>query len=129
MELPMTSWYGHLPVTSIALFSILSRLATDDCDFSRDERVLFTACEYWAAVSATDLRSHLGRRPAGRLRAAGFEELNHMDSQELYDEYIARLEQQLQVTDDSVDVLIGLMAQHCISAAKLTEHTSGLYCN
>ena len=107
----------------------------DESDFSRDERVLFTACEFWAAVSASELRAHLGSQPAERLRSAGLalttvgavslakavfigiDALKNVSSQERRDAYIAHLEQQLQMTDDSVDVLIGLMAQRCISVA------------
>ena len=129
----MKHWPGHLPITCMALFSILKRAAMDECDFSRDERVLFTTCEFWAAVSASELRTHLGSRPAERLRTAGIsltsvgavglaqvvfagiDELRNMTTADRRDEYIAKLEHQLQLTEDSVDVLIGLMAQRCLS--------------
>jgi hypothetical protein len=117
----------------VALFSILKRAATEEHEFSRNERVLVTACEFWAAVSAGELRAHLGLQPSNRLQQAGMaltslgavvlaqaifegiDELKNKNSQDRLDEHIARLEHQLQMTDDPVDQLIGLLAQRCIS--------------
>ncbi len=141
-ELLMKRWPGHLPITSVVLFSILKRVETVQCEFSRDERVLCTACEFWAAVSAGELHAHLGSQPERVLRAAGIalkslgavilaqavlagiDGLRNMNSRERYHEYIARLEHQLQSTDESVDVLIGLFAERCISASLLIRRAT-----
>jgi len=129
----MKPWTGHLPITRIVVFSILNRATTDESDFSRDERVLCTACEFWAAVSTDELHAHLGSQPQDRLRAAAFalnslgavvlaqailaglRELRKLNSQKHRDEYVAGLQQRLRATEESVDVLIGLFAERCIS--------------
>jgi hypothetical protein len=52
-------WRGHYPVTSVALLSLLHRAAADQLEFSRIERILWIACEFWAAVNARELNAHL----------------------------------------------------------------------
>jgi hypothetical protein len=52
-------WRGHFPVTSVALLSLLRRAAADQLEFSRVERILWIACEFWAAVNARELHAHL----------------------------------------------------------------------
>lgn len=131
----MTRWSGHLPITRVALFSIVVRAAADECEFSRDERLLFVASEFWAAVSANELRAHLGSQALERLRTAGIamgslgavdlantifegvDELSAMNSRKQRSAYLERLEHQLQTTQDSVDVLIALISQRCLSVA------------
>jgi hypothetical protein len=138
----MKNWPGHLPITCMVLFSILKRATTEECEFSRDERVLVTACEFWAAVSASELRAHLGSQPTERLRAAGIalgslgavalvqtvfagiDELMNLKTRECRDECVDRLEHRLQLTEDSVDVLIGLMAHRCLSVVPIERHTA-----
>jgi len=52
------------------LLSILLRAAAGDRDFTRDERILYTVCEFWAAVQARSIVTHLGPRVGENLRNA-----------------------------------------------------------
>jgi hypothetical protein len=51
-------WPGHFPVTSVALVSLLDRLAEREASFSAAERILFVACEFWSAFNSGELDSH-----------------------------------------------------------------------
>jgi hypothetical protein len=53
------AWQGHLPITSFALLTLLDRAAAGGNEFSRNERVLFVAAEFWAAVNARELATHV----------------------------------------------------------------------
>ena len=55
----MDAWRGHLPITSVALLSLLNRAAAGQTEFSHVERLLYVACEFWAAVNAHELEAHL----------------------------------------------------------------------
>jgi hypothetical protein len=55
----MASWSGHKPVTSAAMLALLSRASTGAGNFSYAERVLFVACEFWAAAMNRTLAHHL----------------------------------------------------------------------
>jgi hypothetical protein len=67
----MDTWRGHFPITSIVLYGLLDKAQSrGDEQFSEDERVLFTACEFWAAAANRSLDEHLGGEPVERLRAA-----------------------------------------------------------
>ena len=48
-------WPGHFPVTSVALLSMLERIAGGERRFSPAERILFVACEFWSAFNAGEL--------------------------------------------------------------------------
>ena len=48
-------WPGHFPVTSVALLSMLERIADGERRFSPAERILFVACEFWSAFNAGEL--------------------------------------------------------------------------
>jgi hypothetical protein len=65
-------WHGHFPVTYIALLSLLSRAAAGHREFSRVERLLCVACEFWAAVNARELDAYLDSNMNDRLRDARF---------------------------------------------------------
>ena len=49
------SWRGHFPVTSVAMMSLLDRLAAGEENFSSAECALFVACEFWSAFNAAEL--------------------------------------------------------------------------
>lgn len=63
-------WRGHFPVTSVALLSLLHRAAADQSEFSRAERILWIACEFWAAVNARELNAYLDTELGDHLRDA-----------------------------------------------------------
>jgi hypothetical protein len=65
-------WHGHFPITYIALLSLLSRAAAGHREFSRVERLLSVACEFWAAVNARELDAYLDSNMNDRLRDARF---------------------------------------------------------
>ena len=57
--LTMICWQGHYPATREALLGILVR-ASSGCEaFSRRERALYIASEFWAAVASRTLDEHL----------------------------------------------------------------------
>ncbi len=66
----MTRWRGHIPRTSAALFAILSDAQTGGTRFSYAERVLYTACEFWAAAMNGTLVEHFGSTAEAILRNA-----------------------------------------------------------
>ena len=63
----MDAWRGHLPITSRMLLRILSKAAAGKSEFSRAERILYTACEFWAAAAARSIAAHLGA-PLGSVK-------------------------------------------------------------
>ena len=69
---PANGWHGHFPVTYAALLPLLTRAAAGQMGFSRDERLLCVACEFWAAVNAGELDAHLEFNVSDRLRDARF---------------------------------------------------------
>jgi hypothetical protein len=71
LRLP-NGWHGHFPVTCSALLPLLSSAAGGQMEFSRAERLLCVACEFWAAVNACELDAHLDSNVTDRLRDARF---------------------------------------------------------
>ena len=69
---PANDWRGHSSVTSLALLPLLRRAAADQTEFSRVERILWVACEFWAAVNARELSAHLDTEVGDPLRGARF---------------------------------------------------------
>ena len=69
---PANAWRGHFPVTCAALLSLFTRAAAGQMEFSRVERLLCVACEFWAAVNACELDAHLDSNVSDRLRDARF---------------------------------------------------------
>lgn len=63
----METWQGHRPITSAKLLPILERATAGDDDFSRAERILYTTCEFWAAVAARSILTQLGSEVADDL--------------------------------------------------------------
>jgi hypothetical protein len=66
----MSSWRGHPPIAHEVLLSILLRAAAGDQNFTRDERILYTACEFWAAIQSRSIVTHLGLKARDYLRDA-----------------------------------------------------------
>lgn len=125
----MDRWQRYLPVTSASLRVALTRAARDRLQFSSAERALFTACEFWVAVCSGNLAPHLGVAPLDALRyasilytairadgvaAALIVAINQLecaaDPQEQH-QCLAKLQEQLLSTRDSVDHLIAHLAQ------------------
>ena len=46
----MADWNGHLPATTAALLAVLTRVTAAPHTVSEIDRVLFTACEFWASA-------------------------------------------------------------------------------
>ena len=66
----MPDWNGHERDTSAVLFDVLTTATTGSGRISRADRVLFTACEFWAAARNGSLIDHLRRESSAQLRAA-----------------------------------------------------------
>jgi hypothetical protein len=69
----MAKWGGHKLATSAVLYSLSSAATRGGSGFSVHERVLFTACEFWAAARNSVLLEHLSLEfdePESMLRAA-----------------------------------------------------------
>jgi hypothetical protein len=66
----MGAWRGHFPITSFVLLELLRKAEAGGRDFSRAERVLFTACEFWAAVATRSLTTYLKVDAIERLDSA-----------------------------------------------------------
>jgi hypothetical protein len=56
--------------TREALLALFMRARAGGEDFSRAERVLCTACEFWAAANNRTLSQHLGNEADAKLRMA-----------------------------------------------------------
>ena len=71
------TWRGRFPNTSLVLRALLEKAVTAGSELSREERLLYTACEFWAAVAATSLAGLLGSTAGQQMRiaAAAFEEI------------------------------------------------------
>ena len=65
----MVAWRGHSYVTSFVLRSLIRKATAGRSELSRDERLLYTACEFWAAVAARSLLPLLGSGAGAQLRA------------------------------------------------------------
>ncbi len=63
-------WEGHKPATSALLLDVITTAATGSAKVSRADRVLFTACEFWASARNGSLLSQLSDSPVAQLRAA-----------------------------------------------------------
>jgi hypothetical protein len=66
----MPKWKGHKPATSAVLVDLLTTAHTGGVKFSRSERVLFTACEFWAAARNRALAGLLSDDAENQLSAA-----------------------------------------------------------
>jgi hypothetical protein len=63
-------WEGHKPATSAVLLDVITTATTGSAKVSRADRVLFTACEFWASARNGSLLSQLSDDPVTQLRAA-----------------------------------------------------------
>ena len=63
-------WEGHKPATSALLLDVITTATTGSAKVSRADRVLFTACEFWASARNGSLLSQLSDDPVTQLRAA-----------------------------------------------------------
>jgi hypothetical protein len=138
-------WHGHFPVTCVALLPLLTRAAAGHTEFSRAERLLCVACEFWAAVNACELDAHLDSNASDRLRDARFafseigaEHVVNALHQTAIDpagapsngarrQRIADIEERLLRVPDPVDMLIARFAWRYLSEAQRTvEPAPGL---
>ena len=134
----MTRWPGHSPITKSVLLALLERAAEGNSKFSRSERLLYAACEFWAAVSTGQLGRYLETDGEDRLRTAqdAFSEIGAAglasDLRAVMDgwtgtsapppwrrQYTVDLESRLRATDDPVDQLITNYAVQCAASAAM----------
>jgi hypothetical protein len=129
------TWRGHLPITSEILLTILKRAAARENVFSRAERILYTTCEFWAAIAARSIVIHLGSEALDNLRNAIYafsaigavhventlnavlSDLVNAPTQRRYLECLAALEDELPKTKDPVDQLIARFAENLKESA------------
>ena len=125
-----TPWRGHLPITSEVLLSILERAVRGGPDSSFDEHILYTACEFWAAIFARTVVKHLGSKAVDNLRSAGIAfsvigalrvastlnaalgELTNAPTKSRRRACLRALEDELPKTKDAVDQLIADFAKN-----------------
>ena len=112
------------------LLPILERAAASDNAFSRAERILYTTCEFWAAIAGRSIVTHLGSEVLDNLRDAicafsaigavhventlnaALSELVNAPTKRRNCEYLAALEDELSKTKDPVDQLIARFAEN-----------------
>ena len=66
----MKQWPGHDPTTSMVLLALFLRAQSGDMEFTRDQLVLVTVCEFWAAAMNQALQPYLGEFADFRLHNA-----------------------------------------------------------
>ena len=66
----MPDWIGHERDTSAMLLEVPTTATTGSAKISRADRVLFTACEFWAAARNGSLMEQLRQDTPAQLRAA-----------------------------------------------------------
>jgi hypothetical protein len=64
------NWTGHRPATSAAILALLTKACEGGKSFSYSERVLFVACEFWAAARGGELQRYLIEESRSKLREA-----------------------------------------------------------
>lgn len=64
------NWEGHEPDTSARLLDVIVTATTGSAKVSRSDRILFVACEFWAAARNRSLLEQLRADPIAQLRAA-----------------------------------------------------------
>ena len=125
----MAKSYEHGLAISIALSRIVDRAASSAAELRRDERVLYTVAEFWAAIEAQELALHLETDPESQLLFAevAFTEMGATDvgrrlrnalhrirassgSRKQVLESIQNLERELIATDDPVEQLLTAFA-------------------
>ncbi|HEY4969099.1 MAG TPA: hypothetical protein VII35_04280, partial [Steroidobacteraceae bacterium] len=63
-------WEGHEPDTSARLLDVLITATTGAAKVSRSDRILFVACEFWAAARNRSLHEQLQTGAIAQLREA-----------------------------------------------------------
>lgn len=63
-------WEGHEPDTSARLLDVLITATTGAAKVSRSDRILFVACEFWAAARNRSLHEQLRTGALAQLREA-----------------------------------------------------------
>ena len=63
-------WAGHQPATSALLLNVITTATTGSAKVSRSDRVLFTACEFWASARNGSLLAQLSEDALTQMRAA-----------------------------------------------------------
>ncbi len=66
----MASWQGHRAATSSLLIDVITTAVTGSGRVSRADRVLFTACEFWAAARNRTVLEQLSDDAVAQLQAA-----------------------------------------------------------
>ncbi len=64
------NWEGHQPATSERLLDVMTTATSGSAKVSRSEKVLFTACEFWASARNRNLLGQLSDDAITQLRAA-----------------------------------------------------------
>ncbi len=67
-EYSMSDWEGHKPSTSAALLEVITTAATGSARVCRDDRILFTACEFWASARNKTLLQQLSEDAISQLQ-------------------------------------------------------------
>jgi hypothetical protein len=68
--LEMADWEGHEIATSAALLDVITTATTGSARPSNADRILFTACEFWASARNRTLLEQLTEDPAPQMQAA-----------------------------------------------------------
>jgi hypothetical protein len=64
------NWEGHQPATSASLLDVMTTATSGSAKVSRSDKVLFTACEFWASARNHNLLGQLSDDAIAQLRAA-----------------------------------------------------------
>jgi hypothetical protein len=136
-------WRGHAFGTRETLQAILERAAMGHREFSVEERVLYMACEFWAAVCNQTLPAHLRSDTARELRRmaiiyatigaaelarwlnAGAGVWRRKRGPIARNRYLHALQKQLRNTSDVVDHLIEQFADTIVCTVP-TSHWVGI---
>jgi hypothetical protein len=124
----MREWRGHRPETCKVLLRLLRKAGRDAHSVSKNERVLFIACEFWAAANNRTLGEHLGKEAITKLQEAeesfeiigladiativrlGYRDLTSAKPAISLSEVATRIEDALTSTDERVDESIAHFA-------------------
>ncbi len=68
--LKVDTWSGHFPITHFVLQALVRKEEQGAPEISRAERVLLTACQFWAAVARRELSQYLASECVQRLVVA-----------------------------------------------------------
>ena len=122
-------WDGHNPDTSARLLDVLITATTASAKLSRNDRILFVACEFWAAARNHSLHEQLRSGEAlaqlreaeeaftaiGLKAAAGYLRLGHLalsvDPPTPLEDVAENIETWLADVDEPVDLMIAEFAK------------------